>query len=1331
MKKVSLIVLLFLCIFNKQAISQACLSGFKYRVPIALTNTNPGALSFFQVKVVMNTSVPIAASKMRLDGGDIRFTNSAGTLLTYWYDPSTYNTTATEFWVKVDAIPVGGASIYLFYGNASSAAVSSGDATFELFDEFSGVALDYLKWTQCGTSSNITLSSGIGNFNSTATDPAGIIYSTQLFPSDVIVETDVISASNGKAILGMTDNLKNGYTTTMEKTSGIDVMKLSAVVTDTPTCQTLTNVLPVTTAGALSGVWSFKWPSASSQTISWPGGSTTYADATHVLPFTSSKRIVLGSHINAATSTGALAVDWLRVRKLAIDPVSTLGSEQEFPVAPNPQNDGPYCGGETINLSSVVYAGAVYQWTFSGLTISTLPTHTITSSTTANSGTYTLAVSVPGCPAIVATTIVDVSQTSVAGTTSGSTTVCAGTNSGTITVSGITGNVIRWEMANSPSGPWYTISSTSSSITFSNLLQTTYFRPVVKTLSCPEAIGSAAIITVNNSTNGGFVIGGTSVCYGTNSGTLNLVYQTGSVNKWQQSIDNGVTWTDIVTNATSYSFLNLDTTTLFRAEVQNGVCSALFSSYATVTVNPLPVPAFTAATVCQGVPTAFMNTTTIPSGSISNYQWDFGNGSSSISTAPLYVYPASGSFFVGLTALSSAGCTASTSLLVTVNPNPSVAFNAASVCQGSATLFQPVVSVAGGVASYFWDHDNSTTDSTGMHSYTYPLTGMYNVLLVVTANNGCIDSVRNYVEVAAPVSVSFISDSVCLGQPINFVNTSSSSSPSVGYNWNFGNGAVSVLTNPVYTYPAPGVYTVTLQAQVLGSSTGCVSTYIDTVVIYTLPVPNFTLGNVCSIDSAQFINTTSYSGAPSDLSYNWAFGDATNATTIDATHLYTTQGNYNVTLTINTIAGCSVNNTQLITIHPMPVANFAYSDVCYLNNMNFSNTSSVSAGTLSYVWDFGDGTNAAVTAPIHLYSSDGSYNVQLIATTNNNCGDTIIKSVTVHPLPFVDFANSPVCDGQTSTFSETTSIVSGSVVSFSWDLGDGSSATSASTTNTYLAPGTYTVILTATSNLGCVNDTSKPVTVNPVPVPNFTAVDACFLSANSFTNTSVIFGSSPMTYSWLFGDGIGTSGVTSPGYIYSSPGMYAVTLIASSGPGCVDSITKYTEVYSLPVVNAGPDTTISLGTEIMLNGYSPSGATYSWTPMSSLSNPFIPNPIARPNVNTSYTLTMTDVNGCQNSDEVIVNVLNDFNLDIYNVITPDGNGKNDYWTIVNIDFYPEALVQIFNRWGEKIYETKNYLNDWQGTYNQDQLPDGTYYYVISFPDTDFSYKGSITLLRNK
>lgn len=114
---------------------------------------------------------------------------------------------------------------------------------------------------------------------------------------------------------------------------------------------------------------------------------------------------------------------------------------------------------------------------------------------------------------------------------------------------------------------------------------------------------------------------------------------------------------------------------------------------------------------------------------------------------------------------------------------------------------------------------------------------------------------------------------------------------------------------------------------------------------------------------------------------------------------------------------------------------------------------------------------------------------------------------------------------------------------------------------------------------------------------------------------------------------------------------------------------------------------------------------------------------------TRYILTVTDDNGCTDSDTVLITVIDDFNLIPYNVITPNGDGDNDTWIVDNIQAYPDAKVSIFNRYGMTVFEGTNYQNDWDGTYNDNELPDGAYYYIITSEAFDKVWKGSINLIR--
>jgi gliding motility-associated-like protein len=171
-------------------------------------------------------------------------------------------------------------------------------------------------------------------------------------------------------------------------------------------------------------------------------------------------------------------------------------------------------------------------------------------------------------------------------------------------------------------------------------------------------------------------------------------------------------------------------------------------------------------------------------------------------------------------------------------------------------------------------------------------------------------------------------------------------------------------------------------------------------------------------------------------------------------------------------------------------------------------------------------------------------------------------------------------------------------------------------------------------------------------------------------------------------------------------------------------------IFAPPAVSAGNDTTISPGQSLVLNG---SGAgSASWSPATGLSNTGIFSPLGMPSNSTTYTLTVTDTNGCINSDDVTVTVSSRaFDGMVSNLFTPNGDGINDTWYIEGIENFPGNGVFVYNIYGNKVFEKKGYNNDWKGTYNGADLPEGTYYYILKFDDESKVIKGSLDILRNK
>ena len=175
-----------------------------------------------------------------------------------------------------------------------------------------------------------------------------------------------------------------------------------------------------------------------------------------------------------------------------------------------------------------------------------------------------------------------------------------------------------------------------------------------------------------------------------------------------------------------------------------------------------------------------------------------------------------------------------------------------------------------------------------------------------------------------------------------------------------------------------------------------------------------------------------------------------------------------------------------------------------------------------------------------------------------------------------------------------------------------------------------------------------------------------------------------------------------------------------------DSIT----VLPLPAVNAGPDSTIAPGQSLTLAG---SGAgTPFWIPVTGLSNPASFTPAATPGVTTSYVLVVTDSYSCINADTVIITVSSPvFNGMVSTFFTPNGDGINDTWYIQNIQNFPGSEVFVYNIYGQLVYNKKDYTNDWKGTYNGSDLPDGTYYYILKFENSPKIRKGSIDIIRKR
>ena len=276
---------------------------------------------------------------------------------------------------------------------------------------------------------------------------------------------------------------------------------------------------------------------------------------------------------------------------------------------------------------------------------------------------------------------------------------------------------------------------------------------------------------------------------------------------------------------------------------------------------------------------------------------------------------------------------------------------------------------------------------------------------------------------------------------------------------------------------------------------------------------------------------------------------------------------------------------------------------------------------------------------------------------------------------------------------------------------------------TNLQPGNYTV---TTKDAATCTVSIPPITVALQGAITVTAgADTSLCLGGSFTRKAVSAGT---TYTWSPTTGVSNPSIANP--VFTPPATTLYTVIASTGTCTAQSSFKAT-VFPGAAANAGPDAIIIAG-DIHTIVATASSGSYLWTPAVGLNSTSTLNPSASPSQTTTYTLKVTTSQGCVASDSMVLTVV-PYCIKPMEAFSPNGDGINDLWLVTNgTGCLDKAKAEVFNRYGAKVYESNDYKNNWNGTYNGKLLPDGTYYYVITYRlinGKDQYLKGNVTILR--
>lgn len=757
-----------------------------------------------------------------------------------------------------------------------------------------------------------------------------------------------------------------------------------------------------------------------------------------------------------------------------------------------------------------------------------------------------------------------------------------------------------------------------------------------------------------------------------------------------------------------------------------------------VQIHELPTAGFTAFDDCYSANYPFVDQSTIGTGTVDSWQWDFGDGSTSNQQNPTHTYADFGQWDATLIAVSDKGCSDTITQTVRLRDNPVPGFEIPNICQLEPMQFTDTASIGEGTIdswNYTFGDGNSSSDQNPTHLYADA--GSVDVTQTVTSDFGCETSVTISGIVDPKPDADFATQNVCLNEVMSFNDQTSVASGAItSWEWDFGDGNTVQVQNTSNLFATSGNYTVELMVE---TDNGCRDTTQQQVEVYQLPVSNFNFADVCLDASATFTDLSTSNSGDVDT-WNWNLGDGTLETGVGPIeHDYPAPDDYDVELIVETDLGCLDTLVQTITIHPMPEADFVADSVCLNEITNFTDLTDILTGAISnYAWDFGFGGSSALQNPTYIFPEPGYHSVFLTVTSGFGCKDTITKDIRVYVLPEPEFTHNDTCFEDNVSFINLSTIAEGSIDQYDWDFGDGNSSTDINPVHNYNAADMYQAEMVATSNFGCTENVSHQVEIFPLPDISYLALpsEGCQPLTVTFDNESTIpNGYFIDSYLWDFGNGNTSTGVN-PQTLYTDSGLYDIQLIATSTDGCDDTllVANAIDVWPRPIAGFSTD-------EERYSMFFPKvtitdesfGATewyYDFDDGSSSQNQ---NPIHEYQQDGTYQVIQYVNNDYGCDDETSVRVIVDPAITFYipEAFTPNNDGVNDVFNGYGVGISTYEMW-VFDRWGENIFYSAKMDEGWDGTYQGKQVEAGEYvykFYILDVENNDHIYTGGVTLLR--
>lgn len=753
----------------------------------------------------------------------------------------------------------------------------------------------------------------------------------------------------------------------------------------------------------------------------------------------------------------------------------------------------------------------------------------------------------------------------------------------------------------------------------------------------------------------------------------------------------------------------------------NNGCTSTFTDSVTISQLTADIGGPGSYFGCAPLPVDFVDASTnLGFGEITDWFWDFGDGSTSDLQNPSTIYDAPGVYNVSLTVTNSMGCTntiVSTSRVQAIGPD--VDFDAdvtSSPCTDLTVNFTNSTTFGAPIVSWAWNFGDGGTSGLFNPTHVYTAYGTYDVSLTASDLDGCSRTfVRpDYIVIEDVILPSF---DVCPSDQTESLSTD------CDFELPDYTGLATVSDNctaplVVLQTPAPG--TVISSDQVITLST------LDES------------GNYAECDFTVYLedNIDPIISCPGDQLVSF---DADCAyTLLDYTGLATVSDNcLTPTVVQSPIAGTIITGVEIITLTATDTAGNTASCVFDVvpsdltaptiscpTDMTVNNDLGACGALVTYSTPVGLDNCSATTSLTAGLASGSEFPVGVTTNTYTVSDGVGLTASCSFDITVID-AEAPIISCPSSISQNNDAGDCGALVTFAdpvfsdncpggsfeqvGGLATGAVFPVGTTTNDYL------VIDAAGNSATCTFDITIIDTENPtINCP--ANIASCAMTIN-FDDPIVADNCS--VESWGLTDGF-LSGSDFP------VGITTTIFEVVDSHGNVSTCSFTIERFDTPSVNAGEDQTMDAGFPSQLNASSTIVGSYSWSPPDGLSDPNVQNPVANPQLTTLYTVTVTTENGCSASDDVQVNVF--LNIEINNFISPNGDGKNDHWEIKGNYLLDACTIKILDSWGNAVYESQGYDDLWNGTIEGEQLQQGVYYYIIDCGDGS-PLTGSITLIR--